>query len=359
MNTAVNVTTAAASTADADKKSGIRKLAAGEVLFNQNDAADSLYIIQKGQIRLYIPKGRGFVDLAILRAGEVIGEMAYFDEKSRRRSASAAAIVSTEIIEISFKAFAKTMANLNPWFKTIINTLAERLRKTNDKVKQLENNSVGFGKGGKVADYKFLQGADLVKIFSALYLVFSTHREERNGMQCVSTQKIKFYTCEIINVQEIKYEELVELLKQEKVFEVANDKDGLPNILAIKNIDLIKNYMVFFNTQRNLADDKQLVVSNNCEIFLKKIIDQMVNAKVTTPTAEANISLILGEFKDKNIRIGQDDLEDALREGLMEELVVGKGGLLTSIIQYDKLKKLYPNIRLLNLIKKLNESKAK
>ena len=125
------------------KKSGIRTFKPGEVLFNENDPATSLYIIQKGQIRLFRPKGRGFVDLAILRSGEVIGEMAYFDEKSRRRSCSASAIVTTEVIEISFVAFAKTMEGLNPWFKTIINTLANRLRKTNERVKELETNSVG------------------------------------------------------------------------------------------------------------------------------------------------------------------------------------------------------------------------
>jgi CRP/FNR family cyclic AMP-dependent transcriptional regulator len=98
-------------------KSGMRILQPSEVLFNDGDPADSLYIIQKGQIRLYKPKGRGFIELAVLRAGEVIGEMAFFDDDGGgRRSCSASAMVTTEIIEISFTAFAKTMSNLNPWF---------------------------------------------------------------------------------------------------------------------------------------------------------------------------------------------------------------------------------------------------
>src|SRR5690606_25733337 len=130
-----------ATAASSQKKSGIRSFKPSEVLFHENDIAQSLFIIQTGQIRLYRPKGRGFVELAILRAGEVIGEMAYFDEKSRRRSCSAQAIVTTEVIEISFPGFEKTMAGLNPWFKTIITTLADRLRKTNERVKSLETNS--------------------------------------------------------------------------------------------------------------------------------------------------------------------------------------------------------------------------
>src|SRR6476469_5643916 len=115
----------------AQAKSGIRNLKPGEILFNDGELADSLFIIQKGQVRLFKPKGKGFVELAVLRAGEVIGEMAFFDEdpNGKKRSCSASAITPVEIIEISFTAFGKTMQSLNPWFKTIITTLAARLRK--------------------------------------------------------------------------------------------------------------------------------------------------------------------------------------------------------------------------------------
>ena len=67
-------------TAETSAKSGIKQLKPGDVLFNDGDNAVSLFIIQKGQIRLYKPKGKGFIEIGVLRAGEVIGEMAYFDE---------------------------------------------------------------------------------------------------------------------------------------------------------------------------------------------------------------------------------------------------------------------------------------
>jgi len=124
-------------------KSGLRTLKQGEVLFSAGEVATSLYIIQQGQLRLYLPKGRGFVEIAVLRAGEVIGEMGYFDEKNPRRSCSASANVTTLIVEISYPAFSKTMDGLNPWFKTIITTLVKRLKTANDKIKRLES-SVGF-----------------------------------------------------------------------------------------------------------------------------------------------------------------------------------------------------------------------
>ncbi len=149
------MTTTPTSTPATQQKSGIRNLVPGEVLFNDGDNADSLFIIQKGQLRLFKPKGKGFIEIGVLRAGEVIGEMAYFDEdgSGKKRSCSASAITPVEIIEISFVAFGKTMQSLNPWFKTIIQTLAQRLRKTNTRVKELEDNQASLAYGSKASGY--------------------------------------------------------------------------------------------------------------------------------------------------------------------------------------------------------------
>ena len=339
------------------KKSGIRTFKPGEVLFNENDPATSLYIIQKGQIRLFRPKGRGFVDLAILRSGEVIGEMAYFDEKSRRRSCSASAIVTTEVIEISFVAFAKTMEGLNPWFKTIINTLANRLRKTNERVKELETNSVGFGAGGKVADYVFFHTTDVMRVLSTLYLVIKTHGEKTDaGGWEIYMNKLKFYLFDIFNVPEIKFEEFLNMLKTEHFVEIRKDDDGLPKVIHVHNPDDFRSITVFFNTQKLLEDHKKLQVSSKCERFLSRVMEQLKASD--KPQAMANISAILADFKSRNVPITDADFKDAVEAGLAEDILVGEGNTLTSVIHIEKLRKVFPAIRLQNAIKRINESKA-
>jgi CRP-like cAMP-binding protein len=65
------------------KKSGLKVLQSGQVLFHEGEVATSMYIIQKGQIRLFRPKGKGFIELAVLRAGDVLGEMSFFDPNSK------------------------------------------------------------------------------------------------------------------------------------------------------------------------------------------------------------------------------------------------------------------------------------
>ena len=340
------------------KKSGIKSFKPGEILFNANDAAESLFIIQSGKIRLYIPKGRGFVDIAILRSGEVIGEMAYFDDKASRRSCTAAAIVTTEVIEISFKAFAKTMGGLNPWFKTIINTLADRLRKTNDRVKALETNSMSFGKAGSVGEYVFFHSADIVKLLSTYYLVYKCHSEKKEAHFEIHMNKLKFYLFDVYSFSEVKFEEFNNLLRNEGLLELELDKDNLPKIMKVKNVDAFRAMLVFFNTQRVIDDSKKLKISTKCQKFLKAIMDNLVLQGTTDERAEVNISDILDGFKAKNEPISDEDLRDAIDAGLAGDIMVGKTNRLTSLVQYSRVKKLYPAIKMMNAIKQVNESKT-
>jgi len=340
------------------KKSGIRTYKAGELMFNQNDPANSLFIIQKGQIRLFIPKGRGFVELAILRAGEVIGEMAYFDEKASRRSCSASAILQTDVIEISFQAFEKTMSGLNPWFKTIINTLADRLRKTNDKVKSLENNSVGFGAGGKVADYVFLHNVDVIRMIFTIYLVLKTHGELVGSAYQIHLKTLKYYLIDIFSTPEIKFEEFYQLLQNESYVEIAMDKDNQPKIVRFLDIESFRSMAVFLNQQKNVEDAKKLHISNKCGRFIKAIIDQLKGRELKDPEGQADLTEILDNFKLKKIDVTDEDLKEAVDAGLCSDIMVGEGNQLTTVAKFDQMKKTYPSIKMINAIKKINEEKA-
>lgn len=346
--------------ATTEKKSGIRVLKPGEVLFNQNEKADSLYIIQKGQIRLFVPKGRGFVDIAILRSGEVIGEMAYFDELANKRSCSAAAIVTTEVVEISFNAFGKALQGLNPWFKTIVTTLADRLRKTNEKVKQLETNSVGFGKDGKVSEYVFFHNVDVVKMLSLMLLLMKTYGELVNNRLQFHYDQIKTYGIEIFNIPEIKFEEFLPLLVKSQIIEIGPDVNKFMKIISVKNIEILKIVMFFFNTQRMIADDKRMNISPRCEKILEKAYLQMLpnENEFKEGVGILNLSAVLSALKEEKYIVTEGDFADAITGGLADDIVVGDGNRLISKVNYTKLKKMLPCIRLTNAVAELNKIKS-
>lgn len=345
------MTVAAAGT---QKKSGIKTLQSGDILFNEGDVANSMYIIQKGQLRLFRPKGKGFVEIAVLRAGEVIGEMSYFDPDSKKRSASASAITQTDVIEISFVALEKTMTALNPWFKTLINTLAERLRKSNERVKSLENNSIGYS-----GEFKFFQSVDIVKMLTLMFFTFRSLAENKDGKWILHISKLKTYAVDIFNVNEAKLEEFIQLLILEKIVDAILDEEGAPKNLAVKEPEVFRIFQVFFNAQRVMKDDKKLTISSKCEKFLIKAIEQVEGIEPENGAVEVDLSKIVNYFKEYNVPVTLDDFQGAKNAKFCGEYRMEESGRITTMLNIDYLKKMFPVVRFMNSINRLNDAKAK
>jgi CRP/FNR family transcriptional regulator, cyclic AMP receptor protein len=352
-------------------KSGLRTLKPGELLFNDGDNAQSLYIIQKGQVRLFKPKGKGFIEIGILRSGEVIGEMAFFDEdgSGKKRSCSAAALTFVEIIEISFAAFGKTMLTLNPWFKTIINTLANRLRKANIRTKELEDNQASISYGNKHSGYEFMKPIEVMRILGTLFLVFKAHGEVKGEALLVNRRALTLYTNDMYQIMEVKLESILTLMVELSLMEIQEDADSSPNILLLKNIEALRQIFIFYNSERHLPEDKKMRVSDKCEMLIAKIIEKgaelisdIPNIKITEDnppkfTKQYLISSILEEFKTKNVSIKADHVSDGKNIGLFGETLISDGQTFVEI-DFKKVQKMYPIIRFMNAVKRSNQEKS-
>lgn len=360
-------------TTAAQTKSGLRTLKPGEVLFNDGELADSLYIIQKGQIRLYKPKGKGFIELAVLRSGEVIGEMAYFDEEGsgRKRSCAAAALTPVEVIEISFAAFGKTMSSLNPWFKTIINTLVARLKKTNTRVKELEDNQASVNYGGKVGGgYEFMKPIEVMRILGTFFLIFKAHGELQGKDLVINRKLLNLYMQDMYQIMEVKLESIMTLLLSMGWLEIQDDEDGLPNRLVMKQVELIRQIFIFYNSERHMPEDKKLRISEKCELIMARMLadinkyplQDIPNLKDTEDaparfTKHYNITAILDDLQKKGTVVHTDNLSDGRNVGLFGDVLVQDGNILIEV-DFPRVQKMYPVIRFLNAIKKSNQEKA-
>ncbi len=353
-------------TTEAASKSGLRTLKMGEILFNDGDVADSLYIIQKGQIRLFKPKGKGFVEIGILRAGEVIGEMAYFDEdgSGKKRSCSASAMTGVEIIEISFTAFGKTMQSLNPWFKTIINTLVTRLRKTNTRIKELEDNQASVSYGGKHTGYEFMKSIEVMRVLGTLFLVFKAHGEVKGQGLVVNKKALTLYTSDMYQIMEVKLESIFNILVQLDWMEMS-DED-----ITLKNIETIRQIFIFYNSERHLPEDKKMRISDKCETLMGKMLEladknpvtDIPNLKITDEikprfTKQYLLNPAIEELKAKNLHINPEVLDDGRNVGLFGELF-SKDGQVSVETDLPKVQKLFPVIRFMNAIRKMNAEKS-
>ncbi len=340
-------------------KSGIRTLEPGEILFDDGEHASSLYIIQKGQLRLFKPKGKGFIEIAVLRAGEVIGEMAYFDDKGGgKRSCAASAMVTSDVIEISFTAFSKTMSALNPWFKTIINTLAKRLRETNARVKELENNSASIDYGsGKHKGYEFLKSHDIIKILGTFFLMYKAHGENHEHGLAIHRKTIDLYIRDIYTIMEAKLDEMLFILEDLGIMEVINDEDGFPKIHIVKNLNMVRSIFVFYNTEKHLTEEKKLFITPKCQVFLEALwlkaskMDVGEQTKVLVPITD-----LLEDWKMKKEPINVDTLDEARDQEIVGDVIIDQS-IMSVEVFYSKLKKQLPHIQFMNRVEKTNRAK--
>jgi len=108
----------------------------GDVLFNEGDQGDKLYVIAEGKIKL----GRTSADgrenlLAILGPGEMFGELSLFDPGPR--TATATAIAETQILGLSNEQLQQFLSARPHVAGTLLAALARRLRRTNESIADL------------------------------------------------------------------------------------------------------------------------------------------------------------------------------------------------------------------------------
>jgi CRP-like cAMP-binding protein len=111
-----------------------KKLTPGELLFNEGDKGDAMYLIREGKIK--ITKGRGSDEtvLAVLKEGDFFGEMAIIDGSPR--SATATAVADTSLLVIDKETFRNKIKE-NPLIEYVLETLARRLRSTDEQIRLL------------------------------------------------------------------------------------------------------------------------------------------------------------------------------------------------------------------------------
>lgn len=111
----------------------IRSLEAGEVLFNQGDAGDGLFIIKTGRVAIYTPDDEHPGEerpIRIFEAGEVLGEMALIDDQPR--SLSARALEQSAALVLSGDDFRRLLAQHETLALGVMAGLNERIRYTTD-----------------------------------------------------------------------------------------------------------------------------------------------------------------------------------------------------------------------------------
>lgn len=102
-------------------------------LMREGEQSSEMYLLISGKLAVLKKKGNVEKKLGEIGPGEIVGEMSFLDQAPR--SASVRALEISEILVIPRSQFLETLNSLPPWYKSIYNTIIDRLRKTSAKIK--------------------------------------------------------------------------------------------------------------------------------------------------------------------------------------------------------------------------------
>ncbi|NTU83178.1 MAG: Crp/Fnr family transcriptional regulator [Chloroflexales bacterium] len=119
---------------------GTRTFTRGETIFHQGSDGDVLYLIVRGQVRIYTVSQIGQeLSVKIFRDGDFFGELALLD--GQPRSASAEAMRSTTTLTLHRFAFREAIRTMPDIAVLVLEELSVRLRRTNTYIEYLASHS--------------------------------------------------------------------------------------------------------------------------------------------------------------------------------------------------------------------------
>ena len=113
----------------------------GKIVIQEGGAQAEAYLIQSGRLGVYIEREGKRMELAILKPGEIVGEMALITDNAR--SATVEALEDTTLIRISRPEFEERLANSDRAIRAVVKMLSRRMAESNasmaEKIASLEH----------------------------------------------------------------------------------------------------------------------------------------------------------------------------------------------------------------------------
>jgi CRP/FNR family transcriptional regulator, cyclic AMP receptor protein len=108
-----------------------REFSKGETIFNHGDAGDSLMVLHRGRVQVYVESTEGVkIILGELEAGEIVGEVSLFDPGAR--SATAVAVEDTEMFILEHDDLWQVIQHKPHMAVDMLAIMGKRLRATDE-----------------------------------------------------------------------------------------------------------------------------------------------------------------------------------------------------------------------------------
>ncbi|MDR2494637.1 MAG: cyclic nucleotide-binding domain-containing protein [Spirochaetaceae bacterium] len=187
--------------------------AADTVLYAQGEPAEELYVIQSGSVKITKIVNNSEILLAILKAGDFVGEMAILESKPR--SVTAVTYEECALLAVSKETFPQVAASNPQIISRLIRTLA-------DKIWFL---------------YRHLANTDLIDPVARMYdALFIQIEKNRIPVESTGDYTFSFSLKELVSMtgmNDIEVEKAVEKIESDPDIELTDDKIHIRSVAAI------------------------------------------------------------------------------------------------------------------------------
>ncbi|MEO0334780.1 MAG: cyclic nucleotide-binding domain-containing protein [Pseudomonadota bacterium] len=316
--------------------SGVKEIKKGEILFREGDPSDAMYVIKKGRIAITKAKGSKEIVLAELVAGEMLGEMAFFDDKPR--SAGAKASVDAEVIALPFVALHAQFKTFPEWLKAMVKTVNSHLRNANQRIKNLEQANTE-----EKEMFPPHMITRLVAIISLVGMKCGEPAEGNDGHILIPYGVLRNYCIQIFGAPTNKMDKIMEVLQTKGIMEVEDIGEGKKRVTCKDHafltefVDWYNKYLFSEESKRITVDEKELIPLNALVHFAAK----------KTAEDNGNITINLTEIQNESMKeLGQvvevHAFDSLAEKGLIGERVSAQGGILTTTFKLENVTSIYP-----------------
>lgn len=104
-----------------------------DILLREGEESSVMYYLNQGSLAIFKRKGNNEQQIGTIYSGELVGEMSFLDKQPR--SATVKAITECELVIIKGEKLEELLDKLPKWYRVLLVTLTERLRKANARIK--------------------------------------------------------------------------------------------------------------------------------------------------------------------------------------------------------------------------------
>lgn len=195
----------------------IKRFQPSEIIFKEGVSGNNAYVIKSGSVEISKNIKGKKVSIAVLKHGEVFGEMAILED-AQIRTATVTALEDSELVEISREKFLEFLDKSPRIIATLLNTLVDRLKKTTAKLSETQN--------------PFLAAAEILHILSY------------NTLRPIEYDPVLKSTSNILAIPQISVERIFKKMVDLELIDIIESKNTGRAIV-------LKNRMAFLAEAKN------------------------------------------------------------------------------------------------------------